>query len=108
MVEAAGLLPPTITDTGTSVLVTFHRRGAVPARLRDRGLSREGVAVLREMLAAGAPVPLRDLIAATATVPDSELSDPTVRKELQRLRRLGLVESGGSGRGARWVFTHAA
>jgi ATP-dependent DNA helicase RecG len=103
MVEEARLLPPTITDTGTSVLVTFHRRGAVPMHLRDRGVSRDGMAVLRELLAARSPLPLRDLLVATSSEPG--LSEQTVREELQRLRRLDMVESGGTGRGARWTLT---
>ncbi len=106
VVEAAGLLPPTITDTGTSVLVTFHRRGALPAPLRDLGVSREGMAVLRELLVARSPLPLRDLIVATNTEPG--LSDQSVREELQRLRRLELVQSGGRGRSARWALTGQA
>ncbi len=106
IVEATRILPPTIIDTGTSVLVTFHRRGAVPAHLRDRGVSREGMAVLQELLAAGTSLPLRDLIAATNVNPG--MSDRTIREELQRLRRLELVEPGGTGRAARWVLTEAA
>jgi hypothetical protein len=106
MVEEARLLPPTITDTGTSVLVTFHRRGALPAPLRDRGVSREGMAVLRALLAAGSPLSLRDVVVATST--ELGLSDRTVRDELQRLRRLDMVEAGGTGRGARWALTGQA
>jgi len=33
---------------------------------------------------------------------DEKLSDPTLRRDLEQLKRLGLVELDGFGRGAKW------
>lgn len=99
LTEQAGLAPPEFESGAGEVLVRFFPTRYVPPSRVDHDLS----ALQRELLAlvaARGPAPLSQIRAGLGT----GTPEGTVRDNLDMLRRLGLVELQGTGRGARWLL----
>jgi ATP-dependent DNA helicase RecG len=99
LTEQAGLAPPEFETHAGEVLVRFRpTRYVAPHRIGHdlNPLQRE----LLEALAGGGSATLADLRANVQL----EAADRTIQENLALLRHLGLVESWGRGRGARWML----
>ena len=106
---AAGLPPLEIDDNGDCVTVRFraNRMGGEPtavppstARIRDTAvrLDEGQRRILGLLQASSEPLALREIHARLDPPPDER----RLRRDLAELKRLGVVESSGHGRGARW------
>jgi len=95
--EEAGLPPPEFEERGGEVVVRFRpTRYVAPSRTTHdlTPLQRD----LLQALGDGGPMALSEIIDAV----EPEVTDRTVRRNLDTLRELDLVELSGHGRGARW------
>ncbi|MCY4342012.1 MAG: AAA family ATPase, partial [Gammaproteobacteria bacterium] len=106
---AAGLPPLEIDDNGDCVMVRFraNRMGGEPtavppstARIRDTAvrLDEGQRRILGLLQASSEPLALREIHARLDPPPDER----RLRRDLAELKRLGVLESSGHGRGARW------
>ena len=97
LTERAGLPSPEFEERGGEVVVRFFPAGYVAPRSVERSLSELQQEILA-MLGRRGPT--------SSTVIQAELADDLsitqVRRQLQTLRTLGLVETRGWARGARW------
>lgn len=104
--RAYGVAPPEFSEQAGVVTVTFKAvvgpeareeaaRGA--AREAGRDLTERQQEILR-VLGQKPAMPLREISAAMEAAP----SDRRLREELLHLKRLGLVEQSGHGRGSSW------
>jgi ATP-dependent DNA helicase RecG len=99
LTEQAGLAPPEFECATGEVLVRFRPTRYVPPTRVGHDLAplqRE----LLDVLARIGPASLKELKDGLV----SETPDRTVQDNLQMLRRLGLVDGIGKGRGARWML----
>lgn len=99
LTEQAGLVSPEFECSGGEVVVRFRpTRYVPPTRVgHDLGpLQRE----LLEVLARTGPASLKQVMGNLL----SDTPERTVQDNLQMLRRLGLVDAAGKGRGARWML----
>lgn len=99
LTEQAGLAPPEFESGGGEVLVRFRPTGYVPPTRVGHNLSQLQRELL-ETLAQIGPASLGQVRGRLA----SETPERTVQDNLQLLRRLGLIDSVGQGRGARWML----
>ncbi len=95
---AAGLPRPEIEDAGGCVTVRFRPRGVPLAGRAVRELTSRQRAILAVLHEAEASLALREIHARMK----GEASERQVREDLARLKALGLADSTGRGRGARW------
>jgi len=106
---AAGLPPLEIDDDGGCVTVRFraNRMGGEPvaiphstARVRDtvERLDERQRRILGLLQASSEPLALREIHARLDPPPNER----RLRRDLAELKRLGVAESSGHGRGARW------
>lgn len=99
LTEQAGLPPPEFECRAGEVIVRFRPTRHVPLTPVDHDLSplqRE----LLEVLAQVGPASLKQIRSGLP----SGTPERTVQDNLQLLRRLGLVDATGQGRGARWTL----
>lgn len=99
LTEQAGLAPPEFESRAGEVLVRFRPTHYVAPHRIGHDLN----PLQRELLEALAGVGSATLADLRATV-QIEAADRTIQENLALLRHLGLVESRGRGRGARWML----
>lgn len=95
--EEAGLPPPEFEERGGEVVVRFRpTRYVAPSRTTHdlTPLQRD----LLQALGEGGPMALSEIIEAV----NPDVTERTVRRNLNTLRELSMVELKGHGRGARW------
>lgn len=97
LMQQAGLPRPEFEDGGGALLVRFRPSAYLPPQRVGRNLSERQQNVLR-VLAEGRSMAL-GAIAGTLGL---SVEDRSVQSDLQLLRNLGLVDTTGWGRGARW------
>lgn len=98
LARTAGLPPPEIEDAGGCVTVRFRPTRYVPPQRVARDLTERQRRVLAYLAESTGGAAVRD-IAAALGVSDTSW---TIREDLAALKNLGLVQSSGWGRGARW------
>ena len=96
----AGHPEPGFGEQAGAVWVRFLTRSYVPPHRVAHDLTERQREIL-EVLGSSATLALRDIIARLANAPASA----TVRGDLYHLKRLGLVDSKGHGRGAVWFLS---
>lgn len=102
LTKQAGLAPPEFESHAGEVIVRFRPiRYAAPLRIGHNlsELQRQLLEALSILQAAS----LTDIIAHAQVI----AAERTIRENLAFLRQLGLVESMGHGRGARWIMRNA-
>lgn len=99
LAQQAGLPPPEIEDAGGGVTVRFRPSRYIPPQRIRHNLTDQQQAILG-ILNAGRRLALREVVAALG----GGLPVWSVRADLAFLKRLGLVDSSGQGRGARWFL----
>ena len=92
----AGHPEPEFMEQAGAVGVRFLIKGYVPPLRVNHDLTPRQRKIL-QVLSPGT-LSLREIMAGM----DEKLSDPTLRRDLEQLKRLGLVELEGFGRGAKW------
>ncbi len=93
----AGHPEPEFLDEAGAFGVRFLSRGYIAPHRVDQNLTDRQRDILN-LVAAGQPIPLRHIVARLASPP----AVATVRDDLYHLKRLGLIDSAGRGRGATW------
>jgi ATP-dependent DNA helicase RecG len=102
LMQQAGLPRPEIEDTGGCVTVRLRPSRYVPPQRVAHDLSERQRRVLELLEANPAGMALREVRTNLgAGVPEWE-----VKEDLAMLKRLGLVETRGHGRGASWLFVN--
>lgn len=97
LMQQAGLPRPEFEDGGGTLLVRFRPSGYLPPQRVGRNLSERQQNVLR-VLAEGRSMALGAIVGKLGL----SVEDRSVQSDLQLLRSLGLVDTTGWGRGARW------
>lgn len=97
----AGLPRPDIEESAGSVLVRFHPSRYVPPQRVARDLTPRQQSILGLLAGASGGLALRQI--EDQLDPPAQASD--IRDELALLRQLGLVETRGHARGARWMLS---
>lgn len=103
----AGLAAPEIESGAGEVVVRFRPRRSVASMRVGHDLSLLQRAALVSLAALGA-APLKEVLADVQQRLDVQTPERTLQDNLQLLRRLGLVELEGHGRGARWTLSTAS
>jgi len=102
LVQQAGLPRPEIEDAGGCVTVRFRPSRYLPPQRVPHDLSERQRQVLALLDANPAGMALREIRAGIGSVtPELE-----IKEDLGMLKRLGLVETAGHGRGAYWVLVN--
>lgn len=99
LTEQAGLIPPEFDSANGEVIVRFRPTRYIPPSRISHDLSslqRE----LLQVLAQASSLSLKQIIDRLT----SKQPERTVQDNLQMLRRLGLVDIKGKGRGAHWTL----
>lgn len=104
LTEQAGLPRPEIEDAGGSVTVRFRPSWYVPPQRVSRDLTSRQQTVLELLAPHGRGLALRQLRSQLKDQP----ADWELKNDLALLRQLGLVETRGHARGARWVLVGKA
>jgi ATP-dependent DNA helicase RecG len=97
LTRQAGLPRPEIAEGSNWVTVRFRPSRYVPPQRVGHSLSEQQQVILG-ILGAGRRLALREVVAAVGTNPPPW----SVRDDLALLKQLGLVDSSGRGRGAKW------
>ena len=97
---SAGLPRPEIEDAGGCVTVRFRPSRYLPPRRVAHDLTERQQAVLAMLGASAEGLALRDMMTALEDLPQ----EWQVKEDLALLKRLGLIESRGHGRGAFWLL----
>lgn len=92
----AGHPEPEFLEQAGAVGVRFLIKGYVPPRRVNHDLSSRQRKVLQSL--SQGPLALSEIMAGMA----EKVSDPTLRRDLEQLRLMGLVALEGFGRGAKW------
>lgn len=93
---SAGHPEPEFLEQAGAVGVRFLIKDYVPPRRVNHDLPSRQRKVLQAL--SQGPLSLKEIMGGMA----EKVSDPTLRRDLEQLRRLGLVELAGFGRGAKW------
>lgn len=99
----AGHPQPVFFEQAGSVVVRFIPRGYVPPLRVAYGLSPRHREILA-ILARAERLPLRSIVAQLTSPPAAA----TVRDDLLQLKKVGLIDSTGHGRGAVWFLMRAS
>lgn len=99
LMQQAGLPRPEFEEGSGALLVRFRPSRYLPPQRVGRDLTERQQNVLR-ILADGGAMPLK----AITTALGSEAEHRSVQGDLQLLRSLGLIDTSGWGRGARWAL----
>lgn len=105
LTERAGLPRPQIIDAGGSVTVAFRPTWYVPPQRVARDLTETQRAILEQLARAPYGAALRRIRSALS---GEKLQDWELKADLALLRQLGLVETRGHARGARWYLVGEA
>lgn len=96
----AGLPRPEIEDAGGCVTVRFHPSRYLPPQRVAHDLTERQRQVLALLDASSGGLALRDIRSGL----DGSPAEWEVKEDLALLKRLGLVETRGHGRGAHWLL----
>ena len=94
----AGLPQPEIKESVGSVTVCFRRGHETPSRQVEDGLTNQQSAILRLLRDSDHALALREIRSMTGQQTDER----RLREDLAILKSMGLADSTGHGRGARW------
>lgn len=98
LVTRAGLPPPEIEETGGCVVVRFRPSRYVPPQRVAQNVTERQQRVLAVLAERPSGAALREILAGL----DLAATERQVREDLAILKVLGLADSQGYGRGARW------
>jgi ATP-dependent DNA helicase RecG len=97
LTQQAGLPRPEIEEVAGALVVRFRPSRYVPPQRIGHDLTGQQQAILH-LLGAGQRLALREVLAALGT----DVPTWSVRDDLAFLKQVGLVDSSGHARGARW------